>query len=85
MFGPHPTSGAFGAVGSLPGVWTNWSGGSIQIQDSRFGSDMTEASNARWESGHGVAPDTVVTQKLSDAIVGVDTIVTVATAWLESQ
>ncbi|AKV03419.1 hypothetical protein AKJ09_10082 [Labilithrix luteola] len=85
IFGPHPTSGAFGAITSLPSLWTGWAGGSLQVQDSRFAGDLEGAEAARWESGHGVEPDVVVAQKLSDAISGVDTIVQTATAWLAPQ
>lgn len=82
IFAPHPTSGAFGAISQLPGVASGWSGGSLQVQDARFAPDLTAANLARWESGHGVEPDVVVVQKLSDAIDGVDTILQAATAWL---
>ena len=82
IFAPHPTSGAFGAVSQLPGLASGWSGGSIQVQDARFAPDLASAAAARWESGHGVEPDVVVAQKLSDAINGVDTILEAATAWL---
>jgi hypothetical protein len=84
IFAPHPTSGAFGAISSLPALWTGWSGGSLQVQDARFASDLAGASTARWESGHGVEPDVVVVEKLSDALAGVDTIVQAATQWLAS-
>ncbi|MDB4938135.1 MAG: hypothetical protein JWP87_5107 [Labilithrix sp.] len=84
IFAPHPTSGAFGAISSLPALWTGWSGGSLQVQDARFASDLAGASSARWESGHGVEPDVLVVEKLSDALAGVDTIVEAATAWLAS-
>lgn len=85
VFGPHVTSGAFGAVVSLPPVSSGWSGGSIQIQDSRFAPDTNAIKAARWESGFGVAPDEVVVQKLSDTLSGTDTILAAAAAWLESQ
>jgi hypothetical protein len=84
IFAPHPTSGAFGAIMELPGLGTNWSGGSMQFQDSRFAATRAAAADARWESGHGVEPDVVVAEKLSDALLGVDTIVTTAAAWLAS-
>jgi len=84
IFAPHPTSGAFGAVVQLPSVASGWSGASIQIQDARFAPSIDDVSEARWESGHGVEPDDVVVQKLSDALSGVDTIVQAATAWLVS-
>jgi hypothetical protein len=82
IFAPHPTSGAFGSVSSLPPLAAGWSGGSIQVQDARFAPDLASVADARWESGHGVPPDTLVVQKLSDAIEGRDTIVLSATAWL---
>lgn len=82
IFAPHPTSGAFGSISTLPGLFTGWSGGSLQVQDARFSPSLASATSARWESGHGVEPDVVVAQKLSDALAGVDTIVETATAWL---
>lgn len=82
IFAPHPTSGAFGAISSLPALWVGWSGGSLQVQDARFAANLQSAASARWESGHGVPPDVVVVEKLSDALSGVDTIVEAATQWL---
>jgi hypothetical protein len=82
IFAPHPTSGAFGAISSLPSLWSGWSGGSLQVQDARFSTSLTGAGDARWESGHGVPPDVLVVEKLSDALAGVDTIVEAATQWL---
>jgi hypothetical protein len=84
IFAPHPTAGAFGNIIELPPVGSNVIGGSIQIADSRFAVDVASAQSARWESGHGVVPDVVVAEKLSDAILGVDTIVTTALTWLEA-
>lgn len=84
IFGPHPTAGAFGAIAELPPLLTGYSGGSLQVQDARFSSDLQSAATARWESGHGVIPDTVVVEKLSHAIDGVDTMIEAATAWLAS-
>lgn len=82
IFAPHPTSGAFGAILSVPSVASGWSGGSLQIQDARFAPAKDALEGMRWESGHGVEPDVVVVQKLSDALAGVDTILDAATAWL---
>jgi hypothetical protein len=82
IFAPHPTSGAFGAITQLPPLYTNYGGGSLQIQDARFAADLDKVATARWESGHGVEPDTIVVQKLSDALNGTDTLLTAATAWL---
>ncbi len=82
VFGPHPTSGAFGAVISVPAPLPGFREGSIQIQDSRFATDYTSAQTARWESGHGVEPDQIVVQKQSDILKGEDTLINVARAWL---
>lgn len=86
IFAPHPTSGAFGSVISLPGYLPGFQGGSIQIQDSKFAPTYaaTFPDTVRWESGHGVEPDQVVIQKQSDAILGQDTLLNVARAWLDT-
>lgn len=84
IFAPHPTAGAFGAVVQMPSVLPGFSGGSIQIQDSRFAKSYAETESARWESGHGVEPDEVVAQKQSDLLLDEDTMLKVARAWLEA-
>lgn len=84
VFAPHPTAGAFGAVIQLPSYLSGFQGGSIQIQDSRFGKTLSDAQQARWESGHGVEPDEVVVQKQSDILLGEDTILKAARTWLEA-
>ncbi len=84
IFAPHPTSGAFGSVISVPSFISGIQGGSIQIQDARFGSDFDAAQGARWESGHGVDPDQIVVQKQSDLLTGTDTLLTTARAWLNA-
>lgn len=85
IFGPHPTAGAFGAVTSFSSFAPGWSGGSLQYQDSRFAASYGEFDAARWESGHGVEPDIVVAQKVSDAIAGKDTILDAARTWLKAK
>ncbi|MBI2388682.1 MAG: hypothetical protein HYV09_03610 [Deltaproteobacteria bacterium] len=85
IFAPHPTAGAFGAVTSFSSFMPGWGGGSLQYQDSRFGSTYAELSSVRWESGHGVAPDVVVAQKVSDALNGKDTMLEAARAWLKAE
>ncbi len=86
IFAPHPTSGAFGSIISLPGYLPGFQGGSIQIQDSKFAPTYaaTFPDTVRWESGHGVEPDQVVVQKQSDAMLGQDTLLNVARAWLDT-
>lgn len=84
IFAPHPTAGAFGAVTSFSSFMPGFSGGSIQYQDSRFAATYDDFAAARWESGHGVEPDIVVMQKVSDAIAGKDTMLETARAWLKA-
>lgn len=84
IFAPHPTSGAFGAVSSLPSFVPGVNGASIQIQDARFADSLDAIDDARWESGHGVVPDVTVVQKLSDTLRGTDTLLVAATDWLVS-
>jgi hypothetical protein len=84
IFGPHPTAGAFGAVTSFSSFMPGFSGGSIQYQDSRFAAKYDDFAAARWESGHGVEPDIVATQKVSDALAGKDTMLETARAWLKA-
>ncbi len=82
IFAPHPTAGAFGAVTQMSSIMPGLGGGSIQYQDSRFGANADALPSVDWESGKGVAPDEVVTQKQSDALNGTDTLLKVARAWL---
>jgi hypothetical protein len=82
IFGPTRTSGAFGAITDLPAQFPGWMGGSMQYQDSRFGAAIDALPGGRWESGHGVDPDVLVAQKMSDALVDKDTILETARAWL---
>ncbi len=85
IFAPHPTAGAFGAISGLPPLWTGMSGGSMQVQDARFAPNLGTAATVRWESSHGVEPDVIVAEKLSDALNGIDTIIVAASAWLAEQ
>lgn len=85
IFGPHPTAGAFGAITTVPSFAPGYSGGSMQYQDSRFAATYGDFAAARWESGHGVEPDVVIAQKVSDAILGKDTILEAARAWLKAE
>lgn len=82
IFGPHPTAGAFGEVSLVPPIMASWAPGAIQVLDARFASTATGAVMAPWASGHGVVPDEIVTQRLSDVLAGRDTILEAARAWL---
>ncbi|MEO7095528.1 MAG: hypothetical protein ABI175_19890 [Polyangiales bacterium] len=82
IFGPTATSGAFGAITNLPALAPGWSGGTLQIHDSRFAATFDDFAAARWESSHGVPPDEYVAQKLSDIFDDRDTMLEAARAWL---
>jgi len=82
IFSPGVTSGAFGSVSSLPPFVVGWGGGSLQMQDALFGDSYDTLPAARWESGHGVPPDVVVAERMSDAIRDRDTMLEAAHAWL---
>jgi hypothetical protein len=82
VFGPHPSSGAYGEISDIPAYVTGWIPGSIQVLDMRFGSSFPTAVAAPWESGTGVPPDQVVLQDVSDILNGTDTVLTAARAWL---
>jgi hypothetical protein len=83
IFGPHVTAGAFGAITSLPPLLpSEYSGGSIQVHDTRFADDKALLVDVPYNSGTGVAPDEVLLQKLSDSLRGTDTMLTRARAWL---
>jgi hypothetical protein len=84
IFSPGPTSGAFGSISSIPSFLIGWGGGSMQMQDSRFGATFADFATARWESGHGVEPDVVIAETMSDAIRDRDTMVEAAHAWLKT-
>jgi hypothetical protein len=84
IFGPHPTTGAFGEISYMPPILGSWYVSSTQVLDFRYGASLSEAMAASWSSGIGVPPDQVVTQKLSDLLAGQDTILLAAQAWLEA-
>jgi hypothetical protein len=82
VFGPHPTTGAYGVISQIPPMVAGWLPGSIQTLDMRFGSSFSTATNAPWASGTGVAPDQVVLQKVSDILAGTDTVLAAVGTWL---
>jgi hypothetical protein len=82
VFGPTNTSGAYGAITYLPTLIPGWMGGSVQYTDTRFGATLADVPGARWESSHGVAPDVVVAQTVSDLLSNRDTILEAANKWL---
>jgi hypothetical protein len=82
VFGPLPTTGAYGEISEVPPIDPSWLPGSIQVLDMRFGSSYETAISAPWASGTGVPPDQVVVQKMSDLLLGTDTMLAAAEAWL---
>jgi hypothetical protein len=82
IFGPHPTTGALGEITDLPPIEGPWLSGSLQTLDMRFGASFTAAVASPWASGTGVAPDQIVTQKVSDLLAGQDTVLEAAKTWL---
>jgi hypothetical protein len=84
IFGPGPTSGAYGFILTLPAMLLGWRGGSIQMSDSIWGTSHADIATQQFRSGTGVPPDQVTAQKMSDAINNVDTMLAAAKAWLEA-
>ena len=82
IYAPGPTSGAFGSIAGIPPMVVGWYGGSLQMQDSRWGEDADALAKAPWESGTGVQPDVVMAQTMSDAMRDRDTMIEAAHAWL---
>jgi hypothetical protein len=82
VFGPHPSHGSYGEISQTLPAMPGWGAGSIQVLDMRFGTSPDDARAQRWESGHGVVPDEVVLQKVSDILNDEDTLLTAAKAWL---
>lgn len=81
IFGPAPTWGAFGVIWSLPRHLGEYLGGSFQVHDSTFLRSADDTA-VLFETTHGVEPDEIVVQKQSDALLGIDTAVEAAKAWL---
>jgi hypothetical protein len=84
VFAPGPTSGSFGTISSISPMLMGWHGGTIQMTDSLWGADLAALPTATYRSGVGVLPDEIIAQTMSDAMKGVDTMITAAEAWLES-
>jgi hypothetical protein len=81
IFGAVPTYGAYGVVWALPALAGELTGGSVQVHDTVF-VQGPEDENLDFNTGTGVAPDEVVLQKQSDLILGTDTLLERARAWL---
>lgn len=81
IFGPSPTFGAFGPIAGLPAHLDELHGGSMQFWDSVFVTHPQDAPGG-FATGVGVPPDQLVLQRQSDALLGVDTALEAARAWL---
>ena len=82
QFGYGPTIGAYGQSCSLPAHFEGVSGMAYQCHDSRFMATR-DGQDSGFESGYGVMPDVLIYQKQSDALVGKDTMLEAARAWLK--
>lgn len=81
IFGVVPTYGAFGPIYTVPRVMGELIGGSVQLHDTIFAEGLGDPS-LEFHTGFGVEPDEIVYQRQSDAILGVDTMIQAARAWL---
>ena len=84
VFAPGPTSGSYGTISSISPMLLGWRGGSIQMTDSLWGTDVAALQNTTFRSGVGVSPDEVVAETMSDAMNGTDTMITAAKTWLDA-
>ena len=84
VFAPGPTSGSYGTISSIAPLLMGWHGGSIQMSDSLWGANVTALNHSSFRSGVGVPPDEVVAETMSDAMNGVDTMITAARNWLNA-
>ncbi|MFN3199949.1 MAG: hypothetical protein ACE366_16255 [Bradymonadia bacterium] len=80
IFGPAPTYGAFGPIASLPKLLNEVFGGSFQLHDTQF--IDADGTISEFSTGFGVEPDVEIYQKQSDLLLGVDTVMEAARAWL---
>lgn len=81
IFAPGVTHGAFGPIVSLPTHFSEISGGSMQLWDSIFVETPGDPRQV-FETGRGVPPDDTIRQRQSDALLGIDTTIEAAKAWL---
>jgi hypothetical protein len=81
IFAPGVTHGAFGPIVSLPTHFSEISGGSMQLWDSIFVETPGDPRQV-FETGRGVPPDDIIRQRQSDALLGIDTTIEAAKAWL---
>ncbi len=81
VFGPGPTLGGFGNVIDMPAHYADLSGGRLQVSDAMLYTGGAPQS-LEFHSGRGAKPDVEVRQSQRDLLLGVDTVVERARAWL---
>lgn len=81
IYSAAPSYGAFGPISSLPVHMDEVIGGSVQVYDTIFVAQPQDPL-VDFTTGTGVAPDTVVWQRQSDAVQGIDTAIAAAKQWL---
>lgn len=82
IFGGARTYGAFGVVWARPAFLGEIAGGSFQVHDAVFLVDTADR-NLDFATGRGVEPDEVILQSQRDAVLGVDTVLEAAKAWVQ--
>ena len=84
IFGDGSTWGAFGVIWSMAAQVGELIGGSMQVQDTIFvdSADDPLTGEQHFETSTGIRPDQTVRQKQSDAVLGRDTVLEAARAWL---
>lgn len=82
IFGGARTYGAFGVVWSRPAFLGEIAGGSFQVHDTVF-LQTADDTNQDFATGRGVAPDQEILQSQRDAVLGIDTVLEAAKAWVQ--
>ncbi len=83
IFAPNRTMGLFGSLLHLPRFASGLSDVYAQRSDTRLGSTWAEITAASWHSGKGIEPDERIVQKQSDVLLGRDTMLERARAWVK--
>ena len=83
LFGHGPTIGAFGHSCSFSSYLPGVRGMAYQCHDAVFRAGPG-APDAGFESATGVMPDEIIYQRQSDALLGKDTMLEAARAWLKA-
>lgn len=82
IFGGSRTYGAFGVVWARPAFLGEIAGGSFQVHDTVFLTSSSD-TNQDFSTGRGVSPDVEILQSQRDAVLGIDTVLEAAKAWVQ--